>query len=428
MIWRKSVLIICFMLFLIMSCVGQQKKVVTFAVGGAPNEIEFWGELVSEFSKKTGIEVSILRQPTDTDQRRQGLLIPLKAKRNNPDVFLMDVVWIAQFAAADWLEPLESYIQAEGLDMSVFFGRVVNLADRYEEKLIALPVYIDAGLLYYRKDLLEKYGYKTPPQTWKELLTYSQKVQKDMKRTEPSFYGFVWQGAQYEGLICNFLEFAGSEGGILMRDDDVFLNTPENIKAAQFMYDLIHKYRISPPNTFTEMKEEEVRIFFQQGKVLFARNWPYAWALFQGEDSKVRGKVGIAPIPHFTASKSVSTLGGWHIGISKYSDLKAESFAFVKFVTSLVTQKKLASELGWNPGRTDVYSDPEVLEKAPHFIALKEVFENAQARPGLPYYSQVSEVLQQHINAVLAGTISPEEALIRAEKETQRVAQSYRGD
>jgi multiple sugar transport system substrate-binding protein len=422
----KFILPIWLLIFLSSGCSKPDKQVVTFAVGGAPNEIAFWEELVSEFENETGIKVNILRQPTDTDQRRQGLLIPLKAKRDDPDVFLMDVVWIAQFEASGWLEPLDDYVKKENLPLDQFFNRVVNLADRYKGKLIALPVYVDAGLLYYRKDLLEKHGFRNPPDTWDELLDYSLKVQKEMRKTEPDFYGFVWQGAQYEGLICDFLEFAGSEGGIIIRDDKIRLNTPENVRAAQFMYDLIHKYRISPPNTFTEMKEEEVRTFFQQGKALFARNWPYAWALFQSEDSKIKDKAGIAPLPHFPSAKSVSTLGGWHIGISRYSNVKVESFAFIKFATSFVTQKKLAIELGWDPARKDVYTDPEVLQKAPHFTALREVFENAKARPGLPYYSQISEVLQQNINAILSGTISPEEALTTSEKEVQKIMQSYK--
>jgi multiple sugar transport system substrate-binding protein len=422
----KFILSILLVISLLTGCSKPDKRVVTFAVGGAPNEIAFWEKLVSEFESETGIKVSILRQPTDTDQRRQGLLIPLKARRDDPDVFLMDVVWIAQFGASGWLEPLDNYLEKKNLPLDQFFDRVLNLADRYKGRLIALPVYVDAGLLYYRQDLLGKYGFKNPPDTWNELLDYSLKVQKEMRKTEPDFYGFVWQGAQYEGLICNFLEFAGSEGGIIIRDDKIRLNTPENIRATQFMYDLIRKYRISPPNTFTEMKEEEVRIFFQQGKALFARNWPYAWALYQSEDSKIKDEVSISSIPHFPFAKSVSTLGGWHIGVSRYSNVKEESFALVKFVTSFATQKKLALELGWNPARKDVYADSEVLRKAPHFGTLRGVFENAEARPDLPYYSQISEVLQQNINAILSGTVSPAEGLTTSEKEAQRIMDNYK--
>jgi len=414
-------------LFMILfaGCRGTEEA-ITFAVGGAPNEIEFWETLVKEFTRQTGIKVNILRQPTDTDQRRQGLVISLKSRKADPDVFLMDVAWVAQFGASEWLEPLDDYIKNENMNLDVFFNRVVNLVDRYNGGLIALPVYIDGGVLYYRKDLLRKYGYSEPPETWDKLVDCALKVQKDMRNINPNFYGFLWQGAQYEGLVCNWLEFAASNGGgIILRDGKIKLNLPSNIEAVQFMYDLIHTYKISPPNTFTEMKEEEVRMSFQKGDALFERNWPYAWALHQSEDSYVKGKVDIAPLPHFPSGKSVSTLGGWHIGISKYSDAKSKAFKFLKFVVSYETQKKLALKLGWNPGRKDVYNDNEVLERLPHLAKLKNVFENALPRPNLPYYTQISEILQHYINAAIAGKLTPEVALSRAEKEAQNVIERY---
>ena len=418
-------ILLCFVFF-ILSCAREEKNIICFSVGGAPNEIDFWEKLVAQFELQSGIKVKILRQPTDTDQRRQGLVVPLRSKKKDPDVFLMDVAWIAQFAASGWLEPLDSYVKEDNLNLEVFFSKVVNLADKYNGELIALPVYVDGGLLYYRKDLLKKYGYDKSPQTWEELLDYSLKIQENERKSNPNFYGFVWQGAQYEGLICNFLEFAGSNrGGITITDNKIFLDTPENRQALQFMYDLIHKYKVSPSNTFTEMREEEVRIFFQQGNALFERNWPYAWALHQNKDSNVRNKVGIAPLPHFPSGRSVSTLGGWHIGISKYSNRKQQSFEFIKFVTSYDTQKKLAIELGWNPARKDVYEDKELLRKLPHFAYLRPVFENAQPRPNLPYYTQISEVMQQYINAALAGKLPVNTALQKAEKEAQKIIERY---
>lgn len=424
--FRKSfILMISLFMILFAGCRGTEEA-ITFAVGGAPNEIEFWETLVKEFTRQTGIKVNILRQPTDTDQRRQGLVISLKSRKADPDVFLMDVAWVAQFGASEWLEPLDDYIKNENMNLDVFFNRVVNLVDRYNGGLIALPVYIDGGVLYYRKDLLRKYGYSEPPETWDKLVDCALKVQKDMRNINPNFYGFLWQGAQYEGLVCNWIEFAASNGGgIILRDGKIKLNLPSNIEAVQFMYDLIHTYKISPPNTFTEMKEEEVRMSFQKGDALFERNWPYAWALHQSEDSYVKGKVDIAPLPHFPSGKSVSTLGGWHIGISKYSDAKSKAFKFLKFVVSYETQKKLALKLGWNPGRKDVYNDNEVLERLPHLAKLKNVFENALPRPNLPYYTQISEILQHYINAAIAGKLTPEVALSQAEKEAQNVIERY---
>ena len=399
----------------------EDSSVVTFTVGGAPSEVDFWQTLIAEFQDQTGIEVDLLRQPTDSDQRRQGLVVSLKSAQPNPDVFLMDVAWIAQFAASGWLEPLDHEVQSGQLQTDVFFQDVLNLADRYQEKLIALPVYVDGGLLYYRRDLLAKYGFDEPPKTWQQLLETSRAVQKQHRQTNQNFYGFVWQGAQYEGLVCAWLEFAASNGGgILLDRDTITLNTPANIQATQFMRDLIQTHRISPPSTYTEMKEEEVRTFFQQGNALFQRNWPYAWSLHQAHDSPIRGKVGIAPLPHFPGGTSASTLGGWHIAISKYSDNKAASLQFLEFVTSYQVQKKLALNLGWNPARPDVYTDTQVLEELPHFADLGQFFLNLRPRPNLPYYTLISQHMQKHLSAALAGHATPSEALAAAQREAQR--------
>ncbi len=417
----------CILILLLgLGCGRQEENVITFAVGGAPSELDFWEALAAEFETKTGTKVDLLRQPTDTDLRRQGLVTSLKSKKSDPDAFLMDVAWLAQFAASDWLEPLDEQLGASGLDTDAFFEKVVRLSDRHEGRLVALPVYVDGGLLYFRKDLLERYGFKEPPETWPDLVETCLKVQAEMRKTNPGFFGFVWQGAQYEGLICNWLEIAGSNGGgFTMQGEAFVLNTAENRQATQFMHDLIHTYAISPPNTYTEMKEEEVRMFFQQGNALFERNWPYAWSLHQADDSEIKGKVGIAGLPHFPGNEGVSTLGGWHIGISKHSDAKETTFAFLEFVLSYETQKRLALTLGWNPGRRDVYTDEDVLEKLPHFRSLRNVFENLHPRPILPYYTLISDVLQRRLNAALSTKISVEEALATSEQEIQKIVQRY---
>ncbi len=407
-------------------CAGKEEA-VTLAVGGTPNELDFWEVIIGEFEKESGINVELQRQPTDTDQRRQSLVLALKSGHRNPDVFLMDVAWIAQIAASGWLEPLDEHVRGAGMDLDAFFTRVVDLADRYDGKLVALPVYVDGGLLYYRKDLLSRHGIDRPPDTWQELIRYSLKVQEKVRADNPAFHGFVWQGAQYEGLICNFQEFAASNGGgIVGPDGRIALDTPANREALRLMYDLIHTHGVSPPNTFTEMKEEEVRLAFQRGDALFERNWPYAWSLHQADGSGVQDAVGIVPLPHFPSGRSASTLGGWHVGISAFSDVTGPSFQLVEFLTSFPVQKKLAMELGWNPGRKDVYTDSEVVAKFPHFDVLRAVFDNALPRPNLPYYTQVSKVLQQHLNAALAGQVTPEKALADAQRDAEKVVKRYK--
>ncbi|AJC71974.1 transcriptional antiterminator [Thermococcus guaymasensis DSM 11113] len=403
---------------------------IVFAVGGAPNEIDYWKKVIAKFEEAhPGVTVELKRQATDTDQRRLDLVNALRAKSSDPDVFLMDVAWLGQFIASGWLEPLDSYVERDNYDLNVFFQSVINLADRQNGKLWALPVYVDAGLLYYRTDLLQKYGYDKPPETWDQLVEMAQKIQAGERQSNSNFWGFVWQGKQYEGLVCDFVEYVYSNGGELGHFENgkwvPTLNKPENVEALQFMVDLIHKYKVSPPNTYTEMTEEPVRLTFQQGNAAFERNWPYAWGLHNANDSPVKGKVGIAPLPHFQGHKSAATLGGWHIGISKYSDNKELAWAFVKFVESYEQQKNFAINLGWNPGRTDVYDDQDVLKAAPHLKDLRSVFENAVPRPIVPYYPQLSQIIQKYVNAALAGSMSPQEALDKAQQEAEELVKQY---
>jgi len=407
------------------SC-GREEPGVTLMIGGAPAELDHWEVVAREFTARTGIEVSLMRQPTDTDQRRQSLVIPLKAGEADPDVFLMDIIWIGQFAASGWLENLDPYVVRDGFDLAPFFQDMIDQADRVGGNLVALPVYVDAGLLYYRSDLLARYGYAAPPETWSQLVEIASRVQEAERATNPGFWGFVWQGAQYEGLVCNFLEHAVSNGGRLVdRDGRPELDTAANAAALRFMRDLIATARISPPNTYTEMKEEEVRTFFEGGNALFERNWPYAWALHQAEGSPVRNAVGIALLPRAEGGRHAAALGGWHAAVSASSDNPGAGWELIKFIVSSEVQEGFARTLGWNPGRQDVYDSPELLARAPHLVSLREVFLRAAARPNLPYYSLMSRVLQARLNAALAGAETAEEALAKAEREANAVVETY---
>jgi len=424
---KKFLLPMTLLMIFLLVCT-QKEAGLTFAVGGAPAEVEYWEKLITEFERQSNIKVKLIRQPTDTDQRRQGLLIPLKAHQKDPDVFLMDVIWVAQFAASGWLLPIDQYLVKDSLSLDCFFGGIIQQIDIYNKELVALPVYNDCGVLYYREDLLRENNLSVP-QTWEELAACAEKIQRDERKENPQFYGFVWQGAQYEGLVCNFLEFAASNrGGILDEAGNFIVSCEENIQALQFMKDLIHKYKISPPNTFTEMKEEEVRLFFDRGDALFERNWPYAWKLHQRDGSPIKGKVGVAVLPKFKNGKNAAALGGWHIGISKYSDTKASAWKLVKFIISYDTQKELALDLGWNPAREDIYNDSLVKKIMPQIEVLKNSFNNVVARPNLPLYIQISEVLQRKLNGSLSKEVTPQRALETAQKEIEQIIKTYHGN
>jgi multiple sugar transport system substrate-binding protein len=404
-------------------------EALLFAVGGVPAELDVWERVASEFTASTGVAVELLRQPADSDQRRQGLAVALQSRQPRPDLFLMDVAWVAQFAASGWLSPLEaSSGAADSLPGPEAFPAGAAAAGTYAGRRVALPVYVDGGLLYYRKDLLAKHGFSAPPATWEELVAMSRRVQAQERRTDPDFQGYVWQGAQYEGLVCNFLEVAASAGGGLpLRDGGIEVASAPNERALALMRGMLADSAISPPETYTGMKEEEARLHFQKGSALFERNWPYAWALHQQEGSPVRDRVGLAPLPHFPGHASASALGGWQVGVSAYSRRPSEARRFVAYLVSLPVQRRLVLELGWNAGRTALYADSAVLEKYPHFRALGGIFAQAVARPNLPYWTRLSDVLQRHLNAALSGKTTPAEALRAADAEAKAVAAEYRG-
>jgi multiple sugar transport system substrate-binding protein len=405
-------------------CADHEKK-MTFWIGGAPQEVDYWEALVDEFERTSGITVDLIRQPSSTDQRKQGLVISLAAEQPDPDVFLMDIVWLQQFFQSGWLQPLDPFFRPDGFSIAPFFKDVVDTVDRYAGHYYALPVFIDIGLLYYRKDLLKKYGYSGPPRTWGDLLQQASEIQAGERSHNPGFNGFLWQGAQYEGLVCTFLEFSASNGGGIMQDGHVRLNRGANAVALEFMQDLIRKYGISPLNTYTDMREEEVRRAFQRGDALFERNWLYAWNLHQKDGSAVEGKIGMAALPQFEEGQSVAALGGWHIGVSRHSDMPDKAWELVRFILSRASQKKLVLNLGWYPGRSDVYTDPDVLKKVPYAGLLREIFSRAVTRPNLPYYDQVSDVIQRTVNGCLAGKQPPAEALGRMQSEIDRIEDIY---
>lgn len=398
----------------------EQEAELTFMTGGAPHEFLFYEQVCRDFEEESGIPVTLIRSATQTEQRKQQIMVGLRGREPDPDVFLMDIAWIGQLAASNWLEPLD----AHGIDGAAFFPNIIELADRHEGHLIGLPFFVDAGLLYYRTDLLRQYGYDAPPATWSQLLEMARTVQEGERASNPDFCGFAWQGAQYEGLVCNALEFfASAGGGFVDAEARPAVDTPPNLRALRFMHDLIHVDAVSPPNTYTEMKEEEVRRLFQNGQALFERNWPYAQGRHAAEGSPVRDRFAVAPLPHFDDHASVATLGGYHVAVSRFADRTSDAVAFARYLTSYEVQKQMVLAIAHNPGRADVYADPAVRNTPT--ADLEEVFHRARPRPTVPYYPRFSQVLQTHLNAALAGRVSPAEALEEAQAELERLVNEY---
>jgi multiple sugar transport system substrate-binding protein len=322
------------------------------------------------------------------------------------------VIWVQEFARAGWLREVGDLLAED--DEDAFFPGPVR-ADTFEGRLYAVPWYVDAGVLYFRRDLLEKHGQPVPA-TWPQLVRTAQEV----TRREPGLYGFIWQGKQYEGLVCNVLEYVWGNGGDVLRDGRPVVDSAENAEALRFMRDLIGTHGVSPPLVTTAI-EETTRHLFEGGKALFMRNWPYAWNIFQRPGSPVQGKVGVAPLPSFPGHSSASTLGGWQLGISRFSRNPDAAGKLIRFLTSPAAQKELARTVGYKPSRTALYKDRDLVREQPFMTSLYGILLNARPRPVTPYYMMITQVLQPEFSAVLAGDRTAEEALASAQAQIEHL-------
>jgi multiple sugar transport system substrate-binding protein len=369
--------------------------------------------LLDRFEREhPGITVRDEILPASTDAQHQYYVINLEAGSSDFDVLSMDVIWVPEFAHAGWLRDV-GHLFAPGERAAFFPGPMQAVT--VEGGTYAVPWYIDAGVLYYRKDLLRKHQLPVPA-TWGELVEAAQTVM----RQEPGLYGFLWQGKQYEGLICNALEYIWSNGGDVLEGSRPMLDSSADIEAVGFMHDLISAYHVTPEFVTTSI-EEPTRQLFGSGKALFLRNWPYAWNIFEKEGSAVKGKVGIAPLPAFPGHQSASTLGGWQLGVNRYSRRAGDAEKLVQFLTSPAAQKTLALAIGYKPARKSLYKDPDLLREQPFIASLYGIFLQARPRPVTPYYMMMTQVMQPEISAAITGIKTPAAALASAQKQVLHI-------
>lgn len=406
---RKLLVVFSLLLIVVLSF---SVTTITMTAGGVGKELEVLYAQLKDFMKQNpDIVVTVIPMPDSSTERHDLYVTYLAAGESDPDVLMLDVIWPPEFAP--FLEDLTK--DYEYFELDKFLPGTVKSVT-VGGRVVAVPWFTDAGLLYYRKDLLEKYGYKNPPETWDELVEMAQKISK-----AEGIEGFVWQGARYEGLVCDFTEYVWSFGSdVLDENGNVIINNPKAVAALQFMIDLIYKYKISPEGVTTYM-EEDARRIFQAGNAVFMRNWPYAWSLANSDDSPIKGKVGVVPLPKGPGpdGKHAATLGGWNLGINIFSSSKEKEAAkkLIKFLTSHEQQLYKAVNAGQNPTRKDVYNEPKLKEVNPFMVELFDVFINALPRPRTANYAEVSDVIQRYVHAALTKQLTAEEAIAKLEKE-----------
>lgn len=386
--------------------------------GNVGQELELSNAAARQFeSDNPGVTVEVIDTP-DFVQDRLGVYLQLfEAQSSEGDVFQIDVIWPGDLA--EHFVDLNEYGAAD-IAGDHFDAIIEN--NTVDGQLIGIPWFTDAGLLYYRTDLLEKYGYDAPPATWDELEEMAQAIQDgEQADGNQDFWGFVWQGNAYEGLTCDALEWVASHNGgtIVSPDKVITINNPNAVAAIDRAAGWVGT--ISPPGV-TGFGEEEARSVWQAGNAAFMRNWPYAYALGNDTDSVIAGQFDVSPLPAGPDGAPAATLGGWQLAVSKYSENPEMAAQFAFYLASEEIQKERAIVASYNPTIKSLYEDADVLEAAPFFGTLYDVFTNAVARPSTataPNYNQTSVLFFNAVHDVLMGENDAEIALEELELDLQ---------
>lgn len=357
-----------------------------------------WDQAVADFERRNpGVKVIREIAPQSSTQIHDLLVQKFKNRDARLDVFFMDVVWPAEFASAGWALPLDRYFAATEQEQ---FLPAPLTANRYRGQIFGVPVFIDAGLLYYRKDLLEKYAI-APPRTWTEMVEAAKTILA--REQDRQLVGFSGQFKQYEGLVCNMMEYILSNGGALWDEKRGIsaIDQPAALEAVRFVRN--HILGEISGRGMLAYEEPESLALFTQGRAIFHRNWPYAWAIANDPaSSKVVGRIGMSPLPGFAVGSGAAALGGWQLGVSRYSRNPDLAWRFIAFMTGPAMQKRIALATGRAPTRAELYEDREIAARIPQLKSLLATFKRAVPRPPTPVYIPLSNIMQRYFSSVLA--------------------------
>ena len=384
----------------------------------APDESGTTEKLIDMFNDKNKGKYKVIfhQGNADTGQRFDKLRTQMQAGGEDLDVILGDVIWTAQLAESDWISDLSDRF-TESQRKEFLPGSVEAIT--YEGKTFGMPWFTDTGLLYYRKDLLQESGFDGPPKTWDELKQMTRKVRENAGLK----YGFVFQGAAYEGGVCDGMEFIWTHGGEVLDPNDptkVLVDSPEAIAGLATERSMITE-GISPEGV-TVYKEDESAGAFLNGDAVFLRNWPYVYALVgTSEYPKLEPEqVGVSELPSADGEPGNGTVGDQPLYISSTATDPDAAWKFIQFLSAPEQQKIRAVEGAYLPTRTALYSDPEIQEKVPVVPLAQEALQHTRPRPVSPYYSDMSLEMAEQFNASLSGDISPEEAARTLKEQLER--------
>ncbi|NUN70260.1 MAG: extracellular solute-binding protein [Bacteroidetes bacterium] len=363
---------------------------------------------------KGSIEVVAVDLPFSkfsTNERKELLARSLRSKSDRLDVFSVDYIWTQRFAK--WCEEIEPYFGDYSKDNIILPTLRSCFADG---KLVAMPLYIDIGVMYYRTDIIARLPDAAAVEeqlkrsiTWDGLLA----LQQRLGYTGRPYY--LFQAADYEGLICNFFEIARSIDRRFLAGDSIDLRSPAARKALRMMVDFVHTRKVSPKSV-AEFDENKSYVAMLESDAVFVRGWPNFvenFRKFYPDTSKFRF-IHRAPMPHFAGIPPTSVYGGWNLMVSKFSTKKEAAIEFLRFLQTEEAQKKMFELGGYIPVNRAVYADTAYLAAHPDLRFYRELVERGFHRPSLENYTQISDIIAHFVHRAVRGELDPDRALEEA--------------
>ena len=394
-----------------------QTKLRVFS-GGANQRPDLMRKLFDQYqAANPGVKIDIETGGATSELQRQYLSTVLNAKDSAIDIYMIDIVNPAQYFGAGWLEPLNAYVGEPAVAMKPYLP-VYATSNVVDGKIAAMPAFADAMFMYYRKDLLAKYGL-AEPKTWDELSAAARKIQAG--EANPNLQGLSIQGAPIEGAVCTFLlPYWGQGKDFNDAAGRMTLDKAAAVKGLNQWLGMVDAGVIK--KNVAEVKTPDTVNEFKAGQVIFAVNWGFAWDRFKDDkDSSVAGKVGVMPLPAMAGGKSATCIGGWQWAVSAFSKSKAEAAKLVRYMSSPEASKFLAIQGSLMPVYAATYTDPEVVQAVPWFKDAAAVVVAGKSRPKSERYGEVSDVIRTTTSAVLARTKTPAEGVDEIENRLRRV-------
>ncbi|NQV38520.1 MAG: extracellular solute-binding protein [Candidatus Marinimicrobia bacterium] len=353
-----------------------------------------------------------------TNERKELIARSLRSKNSRIDVFAVDQIWVPRFAR--WALPLNEYFN--DLTVQGIKKEIISTC-YYDQKLVALPLYMDVGVLYFRHDLLSNLPeYETIVSKLKRSISWKELNQiRDNYFADEEFY--LFQADNYEGLICNYLEFLSNHNGVLAENGHFTINTPEAQLVCKEMKDLIYESKMSPSEVLT-FNENESYAYSIENDVPFFRAWPSMIVNTEIIPATQINKLmflDIASLPHEEGQNPKTVFGGWNLMISQDTENKDAAVKFIDFCLSHDIQKLMFEIGGYLPVLQSVYADSNTVMNFERLKYLETLIPNGIHRPQHPDYTRVSDILSLALNRILANEVTIEEGLSKAEKDIHAI-------